>query len=87
VLGGGSIQRADALYEPSGSGAKPQQMYELSGGAFHRRDVKLQVPQPRGKRVVCRCSPKLSLADAASGDRTVLELPDMPDCPTCRACP
>jgi hypothetical protein len=41
VLEKGSIQRADALYEPSGGTATPQSVYVLSGGAFRRLDVTL----------------------------------------------
>jgi hypothetical protein len=63
VLGSGSIQRADALYEPSGSGATPPQVCVLSGGAFHRLGVTLQFASDAAKRIVLPLQPTSLSAD------------------------
>jgi hypothetical protein len=60
VLGSGAIQRADALYEPSGG---PQTVYVLSGGAFHRLSVALQFLSDPAKRIVSPLRPSSLSAD------------------------
>ena len=61
VLGSGSIRRADALYEPSG--AKPEPVYVLSGGAFYRLDVTLQFTLDPAKHALSPLRPTSLSAD------------------------
>lgn len=61
MLGSGSIRRADALYEPSG--AKPEPVYVLSGGAFHRLDVALQFTLDPAKNALSPLRPTSLSAD------------------------
>jgi hypothetical protein len=63
VLSGGAIQRADALYEPSGDGKKPQPVYVLSRGAFYRLSIPLQFAVDPAKKFVSPLRPTSLSAD------------------------
>jgi hypothetical protein len=63
VLASGAIQRADALYEPSGGGTEPQPVYALSGRAFHRLRVALQFALDPAKKFVSPLRPTSLSAD------------------------
>jgi hypothetical protein len=63
VLGSGSIRRADALYEPSGGAQRPQPVYVLSGGSFHRLDAGLAYAMDSAKNLSAPLQPTSLSAD------------------------